>query len=211
MIKAFRADEDPDELIANTYVLGQKGKNCLIVDLGDKSDKIERFVKNDFRKVVGILLTHAHFDHIRGVSRFLRSFDYSIPVYLHEDDYEMLMTDAMNGSLNNHEKINVDFDPVLVKDGQILTFGDTSIKVIHTPFHTQGSVCYLDVEDNALFTGDTLFKGSIGRTDMPGGDEEMIVPSLLKLKGLSEMLVCYPGHGGITTLKEEKENNPFLK
>ena len=85
------------------------------------------------------------------------------------------------------------------------------IKVISTPFHTLGSSCLLVEDDNALFTGDTLFKGSIGRTDLPTSDSGLVPSSLRKLVKLSELLVCYPGHGPHTTLKAEKENNPFFK
>ncbi|MCI2068144.1 MAG: MBL fold metallo-hydrolase [Bacilli bacterium] len=211
MIKAFRHDDDVDELICNTYVVGRRGKPCIVIDMGDKTDNVENYIKANNTKVLGLLLTHAHFDHIRGVKHFLNSFDYSIPVYLEEEDYEMLMTDSMNGAEEEHEKLNIDFDPVLVKDEQVLTFGELKIKVIHTPFHTQGSSCFLSEEDNALFTGDTLFKGSIGRTDFQGGDAQEVFPSLMKLKALSDLLVCYPGHGGITKLGEEKKNNPFFR
>jgi hydroxyacylglutathione hydrolase len=211
MIKAFRHDDDPDELICNTYILGRKDGACLVVDIGDKSNTVIDYIKANYKKVLGILVTHAHFDHVRGISHFLDSFKgQDIPVYLEEEDYEMLMNDRLNGSAEEKEALKVNYDVTLIKDGQVLTFGDTKIKVIHTPFHTQGSVCYLSEEDNALFTGDTLFKGSIGRTDFEGGDEKEIVPSLMKLKDLSDLLVCYPGHGPITKLGEEKKTNPFF-
>jgi glyoxylase-like metal-dependent hydrolase (beta-lactamase superfamily II) len=208
MIKAFIHEDDEDELIANTYVMGKPGGSCLVVDLGDSSDKIVDFVKANYKKVSALLLTHAHFDHIRGVSHFLASFDYKIPVYLEENDYVMLMTKSMNGSGKNG--VECDFDPILVKDNQELVFGDSKIKVIHTPFHTPGSACFLSEEDNALFTGDTLFKGSIGRDDLPGGEPDKVSSSLKKLLSLSDILVCYPGHGEITSLGKEKKTNQFL-
>jgi hydroxyacylglutathione hydrolase len=208
MIKAFIPKDDEDELIANTFVLGKSDQGCLVIDLGDESDKIVTYVKSQYKKCMGILLTHAHFDHIRGLTHFLSKFDYPIPVYIHADDYLMLMDPKLNGVSGEGVEINV--DPKLVKDEEILTFDDTKIKVIHTPFHTAGSVCYLSEEDNALFTGDTLFKGSVGRDDFKGSEPEKMSSSLKKLIGLSDMLVCYPGHGEITNLGQEKKTNPFL-
>lgn len=205
MIKGFKYDESNGLLIANTYILGKAGQDCIVFDCGDRSDTIVNYVKANFKRVLGILLTHAHYDHIRGVSHFLQAFpNLDIPVYLEEDDYEMLMNKDLNGG------VEVDFDPVLVKDNQILTFDDTKIKVIHTPFHTKGSCCYLSEEDNALFTGDTLFKDGIGRTDLPLGEPDKVESSLKKLAGLSEFLVCYPGHGDVTSLANEKKNNSYL-
>lgn len=210
MIKAFIPENDIDEIIANTYVLGQHDKGCVVVDLGNPSEKISDYVKNNFKKCWGILLTHAHLDHTRAVDAFLSRFDYDIPVYLHEDDYEMLMDDSLSGAADGEHYVP-NFDPKLIKDNQILNFGDAKIKVIHTPFHTRGSVCYLSEEDNALFTGDTLFAGSVGRTDLPGGDENAMIPSLMKLKELSDFLAVYPGHGKTTNLGFEKKNNHFLQ
>jgi len=207
MIKGFiHEDNDEQFLVANTFILGKGGQDCIVFDCGDRSDTVPDYCKANFKKVLGILITHAHFDHIRGISHFLSCFNnQKIPVYIHEDDYEMLMNTDLNGG------VEIDFDPILVKDDQILTFDSTNIKVIHTPFHTPGSVCYLSEEDNALFTGDTLFKGSIGRSDLPLGDSTKVEDSLKKFETLSDMLVCYPGHGPVTNLGSEKKNNPYLK
>lgn len=209
MIKAFRHEDDIDELVANSYVIGKTGGACLIVDMGDDGNGEIKYIKANFKKVAAVFLTHAHIDHFRGVGHLLQSFaNQDIPVYLHEDDYLTLMDSSSSLAPKGFE---VSFDPVLVKDDQLLEIGDEKIKVIHTPFHTPGSCCYLMEEENALFTGDTLFKGSIGRTDLPKGDAEAVVPSLMKLKRLSSLLVCYPGHGDITKLDNEKKNNPFLQ
>lgn len=209
MIKAFIPQNDTEELIANTYVLGIDDKSCVIVDLGNPTDRVYDYVSANFKKVSAILLTHGHYDHVRGVDRFLSHYNEKIPVYLGEDDYMMLEDPSL--SLASMEHGSVSFDPTLLKDGMTLRFKDTEIKVIATPFHTMGSVCYLDEEDNALFTGDTLFMNSVGRTDLLGGDESYMIPSLSKLKALNDMLVVYPGHGKITNLRNEKANNPFLK
>lgn len=207
MIKAFKEENDFDELVANTYVVGV-GDDCIVVDLGKCSQRLIDYINHTYKKVLGILLTHAHVDHIRGVVPFLKHFNYDIPVYLHGDDYEMIVNPSLASA--GMDTPDTNFDPQLVKDDEILEFNDLKIKVIHTPFHTKGSVCYLDEEDNALFTGDTLFKESIGRTDLYGGDSSSVYPSLTKLICLNEMLVCFPGHGSVTTIKAEKANNPFL-
>ncbi len=206
MIKGFIYPEDGPMLIANTYVLGKTGQGCIIIDCGDRSNTVSDYIKANFKNLLGILITHAHYDHIRGISHILEAFpNTKIPVYIEEHDYEMLMDKDLNGG------VDIDFDPVLVKDGDVITFGDTKIKVIHTPFHTPGSSCYLSEEDNALFTGDTLFKGSIGRTDMKLGEPDKVKSSMEKLYSLSDLLCCYPGHGGVTNLGNEKKTNPFFK
>ena len=108
------------------------------------------------------------------------------------------------------EKISINVATIPVEDGEMITINKIKFKVIKTPFHTEGSVCYLFEDDNALFTGDTLFKGSIGRTDLATSDPSKINSSLMKLNDLSEWLVVYPGHGGISRLGQEKETNPYF-
>lgn len=209
MIKAFNFDNSYP-LASNTYVLGKKGAGCIVFDLGSNSNDIIDFVKKNFKEVHAIMLTHGHLDHIRGVNNFLKSFP-KTPVYIHKDDYEMLVDDKFNKAIFNEDIPEIDYDPILVEDNQIVDFGDFKIKVIHTPFHTKGSVCYLSIEDNAIFTGDTLFKQGIGRYDFSNSVPNMIQSSLIKLSKLNELLVCYPGHGLITSLKQEMENNPYFR
>lgn len=209
MIKAFNF-ENSNQLAANTYVLGKNGGGCIIFDLGSTSNLVADFVKKNFKKVYAIMLTHGHLDHIRGVNNFLKVFP-KTPVYIHEDDFNMLVDEKINGQIFNEEILEWNFEPILVKDGEVISFDDYKIEVIHTPFHTLGSVCYLSKEDNALFTGDTLFKNSIGRYDFSNSDPDKIQESLLKLSKLNELLVCYPGHGPITSLRQEMENNPYFR
>lgn len=209
MIKAFNFDNSYP-LASNTYVLGKKGAGCIIFDLGIASNEIIDFVKKNFTLVHAIMLTHGHLDHVRGVNKFLKSFP-KTPVYIHKDDYEMLVDTKINGSIFNENIEDIDYDPILVEDNQIIDFGEFKIQVIHTPFHTKGSVCYLSSEDNALFTGDTLFKQGIGRYDFSNSVPSKIQSSLIRLSKLNELLVCYPGHGSITSLKQEMETNPYFR
>lgn len=210
MVKIFDFNNS-SELSSNTYVIGKINESCIIIDLGSQDKKIYEYVSSHYSKCLGILLTHGHFDHIRGIPSFLKSFKYNIPVYIHHDDVQLLNNPVLNSStLSGHQvKINIPVNEV--NDNQIITLDKYSIKVIHTPYHTKGSVCYLFEEENALFTGDTLFKESIGRDDLMASKPSLKNDSLKKLVSLNEMLVIYPGHGEITNLKNEKQNNPYLK
>jgi len=208
MIKVFNFDNDIN-LSCNTYIVGKKGGNCILVDLGSLDKTIYEFIDKNFKHVDAILLTHAHLDHIRGVNNFIKRYK-DCQVYLHEEDYEMLVNPIYNKEIFNQE-IDINFDPILVKDNDTLNLGDIKIQVIHTPYHTKGSVCYLLKEENALFTGDSLFKGSIGRSDFSNSEPDKIASSLHKIFALNEMLVCYPGHGQITNIKQELLTNPYIR
>ena len=212
MIKTFSYDESYIEFSSNSYIVGKNNKPCIVIDLGTTSNDVVNYVKEHHSKCEGIVLTHGHFDHIRGINKFLNSFK-GTKIFVHENDLKLLTDPIKNCSITHHgEKVTVNSaDIITYKDGDTLKFASCLIKVISTPFHTLGSSCLLVEDDNALFTGDTLFKGSIGRTDLPTSDSGLVPSSLRKLVKLSELLVCYPGHGSHTTLKAEKENNPFFK
>lgn len=211
MVKAFINREDDKELSANTYVLGKIGGSCLIIDLGTRDAKLLSYVRQHYEKCVAILLTHGHYDHIRAVNSFLKNFPgQDIPVFLHPEDKELIDNPDLNASHLTGERVRGNFMTVDIEDGEILPIKDFHIQVIHTPFHTKGSVCYLSPDDNALFTGDTLFRGSIGRADLLTSTPETIAPSLKKLLQLKETLVVYPGHGPLSNLGTEKKTNPYL-
>ena len=213
MIKTFRFDTDQHEFSANTYVVGEKRHSCVVIDLGSTQDRVIDFIKENFTSCSGILLTHGHFDHIRGIRKFLETF--SCTIFVHQDDRLLLEEPKLNMSHYQEGETDIsmkftniyeldDEDEIDFKNGYVF-------KVIATPFHTKGSVCYLCEKEHALFTGDTLFKESIGRTDLPTGSERSVNDSLSKLLLLDENLKVYPGHGDETTLKKEKENNIFLR
>lgn len=212
MVKVFNFDDNPNEFSANTYVIGKIGYSCLVVDIGSTKRDVTDYIDTHYEKVVGVLLTHAHADHVRGLPSFLRHFKYDIPVYLSPEDKPLLTDPALNvPTMEGDKNLLLNVDTTDIEDGEELTFKNTKVMVIHTPFHTQGSVCYFFEDDNALFTGDTLFKGSIGRTDLPTSTPETISSSLKKLSSLSDYLVIYPGHGGISRIGIEKETNPYFK
>jgi glyoxylase-like metal-dependent hydrolase (beta-lactamase superfamily II) len=209
MIKVFNNDCVSDCIISNVYVLGKKGYPCIVIDMGKASSEILGYIKSHHTKVEALLLTHGHYDHISGLNEFLNEFP-NTPVYIHKTDESCLTDPRFNGSIGNKKKLSFDIKPTLVNDSDELEFQCAKVKVIHTPYHTRGSVCYYVKEDNAIFTGDSLFKGSIGRSDFANSQPEKITESLKKIMALSDYTVCYPGHGPITKLRDEKRNNPFL-
>lgn len=211
MVKTFRFDNDTKEFSANTYVIGEKGGPCIVIDLGSTQTRVISYIKENHTSCLGTLLTHGHFDHIRGLNNFLKEFNCT--VFIDFNDKDFLTDSKLNGSKYSEE------NQVIVKTTNIyelddedeINFGNGYLfKVIETPFHTNGSVCYLCEKENALFSGDTLFKGSIGRTDLPTGSERLVNSSLKKLLNLNPKLVVYPGHGETTTLEKEISSNPYL-
>lgn len=191
-------------LNANCYVLAN-GKRAVIIDLPNKAGKVVAdFCQKRDLLPEAILLTHGHFDHCGGVAEFLKTFD--VPVYCHKNDETL----AANASQNRH-RFEADDCKVdeYVEDGQVLDLCGLKISVMHTPGHTPGSVCYL--VDDLMFSGDTLFHGTIGRTDFEESCPEEMGASLQKIKNLQKNYVVYPGHEENTTLDEEKQFNPYLR
>ena len=199
---------DIEELFANTYVVIDDNNDAVIIDPSVDNDKVGDFIIKNQINPKAILLTHGHFDHIRGVDRLATRF--SIPLYIHYEEKELLIDPYFNCSSQEQEMI-IHTNPITVTDGEELHILNDVIKVIHTPFHTQGSVCYYFINNNLLFTGDTLFKLSIGRSDLPTGDSRRIASSLSKLKNLPKETKIYPGHGPNSTLGFELMLNNFFK
>lgn len=192
--------------VENTYVISQ-GKFAFIVDPGDNFEKIDKYVLDNFLELKFIILTHGHLDHIASANKFREK--YGIKVYANIFEKDLLNNCNLNLSCELKQKIELDAD-IYVKDGDELNFCDKKIKFIHTPGHTKGSMCILC--DDFLISGDTLFKGTIGRTDLPTSNFEDIVNSIKnKIFTLDETLKVFPGHGFSTNIYYEKNNNKYLK
>lgn len=203
----------------NCYFLYREGEQeAIVVDPADKGTNIySALQKNGFR-IVGILLTHGHFDHIWGLDALRDAANAAaesdgldaVKAYAHEDERELLKNVRMNVSEQAGRACSTYAD-VYVKDGQELTIAGMTCKVIATPGHTAGGCCYYFEEAGILVSGDTLFAESVGRTDFPTGSMGTLVRSIKeKLFVLPDDTRVYPGHGDSTTIEHEKKYNPFL-
>ena len=180
----------------NTYLVwGENSQTCVVIDPGYQPEKILSQVEKEGKKVEAVLLTHGHFDHVGGVRRIAE--ETGCVVYMHPEER------SLPGELTAGELY-----PSRDYDGEV-TAGGLIFGVLHTPGHTPGSVCL--VCDSVIFSGDTLFAGSMGRTDFPGGDLSAMGKSLKRLRELPGDYQVFPGHGEDTTLSHERETNPYLR
>ncbi len=192
----------------NCYIYRDEGTGrCAVIDPG-AMDKRLRAAIND----VGadsfdyILLTHCHFDHVGGVAQ-VKALTGAV-VAIHEDDYDGLADPNLNVSACFGMGVKFDLADKKLKDGEIISVGDTKFRVMHTPGHSEGSCCF--VTDGIIFTGDTLFRESMGRFDMPGGSYDKVRSSLRRLASLDGDYRLYPGHDEISTLSYERKYNPCI-
>ena len=197
----------------NGFVLGcERTHEAVIIDPGDEVDQLIGVVRDYDLDVRHILLTHAHLDHITGVASAKETYD--APVYLHRDDlflYENVVQQGAMFGFRVRPQPPVD----VFYDGSPIRFGDYEVTVHHTPGHCNGCVCLKIGTEGAdgrdLFDGDKKFAGSIGRTDLPGGDHRVLMHSITRvLFPLGDEAVVHPGHGPDTTIKRERTTNPFV-
>ncbi len=188
-----------------SLIIDEKTNQSALVDCNEFSQKMIDMIGDTDLKY--ILLTHGHFDHIIG-ARDTKA-KYGAKVVISSEDKPMLSSSKLSlAAFCNAPQNDVDAD-VVVADGDKITLGDTVIKVMSTPGHTLGSVCY--IAENCIFSGDTLFYCSCGRTDFPSGSPEQMMSSLQKLKALDGDYKVYTGHNNLTTLDFERKNNPYMK
>jgi hydroxyacylglutathione hydrolase len=201
------------DLSCNCYLIGDPlTREAMVLDPGDDGGRIEKAIARHDLTVIAIVATHAHFDHIMA-AEVLRAAT-GAPFYLHLSDLDLLQwlpasLEMFLGMQNPPPAPEVDNK---LNDGDELKVGEHSLQVIHTPGHSPGSICLLTGtdQDRTLFSGDTLFAMSVGRADLPGGDQDALLSSIReRLFPLGEMPV-YPGHGPATTLDRERVNNPFV-
>ncbi|MCP2605295.1 MBL fold metallo-hydrolase [Candidatus Aminicenantes bacterium AH-873-B07] len=184
-----------------------KSRKCFVIDPGAEGKRIISFIKEKNLKPIGIINTHGHIDHI-GANRLIKK-EFNIPIMIHSED-SSLLTAKQNLILSFFLSSNPsppadDF----LEEAQKIKIGDSFLEVIHTPGHTPGSISLKSEE--FLLSGDTLFAGGVGRTDLSGGSWELLLQSIKnKLFCLPDNLIVLPGHGDLTTIKDEKETNPFV-
>ena len=188
----------------------ETGMEGVIIDPGADAGLIIDQVKNIGFKPQAVLLTHGHSDHIGAVREVIEEFQ--IPLYASKDEKELLANPTANMSAFLGLEITSPPADFWLSDEDLISLGPVNLRVLHTPGHSPGGLCFLDETENMLFCGDTLFYGSIGRTDFPGCSHEQLIHSIkTKLMTLPDSITCIPGHGPMTTIGGERVNNPFLQ
>lgn len=201
--------EDIDDLYANTYLLIDDENNCVVIDPAKIYDGLINYIKKNSLSLKGILLTHGHADHIRGVDVLVQAFH--IPVYIGFEDFDMLKNIRTNCSelLGERVVVNANVDTLADNDAILLLKED--IRVIHTPYHTSGGVCFYLRDSGYLFTGDFILPHSVGRCDLPTAKPRELRNSMSKITKLPKNVKIYGGHGKFSTLETEMKINPYVK
>jgi hydroxyacylglutathione hydrolase len=198
-------------LQCNCSVIGdEQTHEAMVIDPGDQIEGILDILRQERLTLKQIVITHAHIDHVGGAMKLKAAT--GVPILMNQNDYALLkMLDMQAAWIGMRPPGDVQVDET-IGQGRVLKIGEISSNVIHTPGHTEGSICVYFPEEKKLFAGDTLFAGSIGRTDLPGGSMDKIMRSLhTQVLTLPDETEVVPGHGPVTTIGEERETNPFLQ
>lgn len=197
-------------LNSNCYIAVTGNGQCVAVDIGGSPQMVIEYLKMNNLKLTKILLTHGHFDHINGVESVRRAT--GAEVFIHEDDVPKLSSEDLSLHSSMYFLSAESFQPVekytVIHDGDEIQDGECTFRVLHTPGHTKGSVCY--VTNDAVFSGDTIFCCSIGRTDFPDSSADDMINSIKKVYQINGDLKLLPGHNEPSTLDYEKQNNPYM-
>ncbi|GHT20027.1 MBL fold hydrolase [Bacteroidia bacterium] len=198
----------------NTYIVFDQTREAVIIDAGCISEneyrQIDSFIEHNNLTIKHLINTHSHFDHILG-NKYI-SEKYSVQPEANAGDEFMIA--SLNETLQNFGMpLRAESQPIgtYLTEQHTIQFGNSEFKILHVPGHSPGSLCFYSEADGILFSGDVLFRGTIGRTDLPTGDYNTLINSIQqKLLPLPDPTIVYPGHGAPTTIGEERENNPFL-
>lgn len=199
----------------NTYLLSDGQGHALVVDPGNSTAgehrRLQQAIDSSGLQLEGILCTHLHFDHILGIPFLQRQ--YRCDFHAHRQDESWLHNISGIAAAFGLQVPDMELRlEKTLKDGDHITLGDIDLEVLFTPGHSAGGLCFYAAREQALFCGDTLFAGSIGRTDLPGGDYATLIDSIRdKLLCLPDETVVYPGHGPVSSIGEEKQMNPFIQ
>ena len=196
----------------NCYVLreGSSSTQCLVVDTGLEAGELVDFLTEHKLDPIAVVFTHGHIDHIAGLVGLRKRFP-QIKVYIHRLDADMLTNPRSNLSAMAGCFFQISSADVLLEDGDTIGQAGLKLQVLLTPGHTPGGICLYSKVDGVVFVGDTLFAGSVGRTDFPGGSMTVLIENIKKkLLPLPDQTIVYPGHGPVTTIGTERSSNPFL-
>lgn len=210
-MKIYKLVFSPIEV--NTYILAADSGDCTIIDCGcydkEEEERFENFIQEKSLNPVLLLNTHCHLDHVFGNNFLLRK--YGLRSFSHELDESNRKDAVAHAKLFGLTMDNPPEPAGFIKDNQVVAFDDTSLKALHVPGHSSGSLAYYIEKSGIVFTGDALFSGSIGRTDLTGGDYDTLISSISeKLFVLPPSTVVYPGHGESTTIEKEMKSNPYF-
>ena len=197
----------------NSYIVSDDTGECIIIDPGCETaterELLKSTVDRNRLRPVRIINTHCHIDHILGCA-FVKN-TYSIPFLMHKLELPLLESAAQQRAIFGLEESETAEPDFFVMDGDTVKFGESELVVLHIPGHSPGGISLVNLKNKIAFTGDTLFQGSIGRSDLPGGDHNLLVKGIMdKLLTLDPATIIYPGHGPETTVEEESRSNPFL-
>ena len=197
----------------NTYILFDETKECVIIDPGcyDNAERAELsgFIKDNNLKPVKLLNTHCHLDHIFGNGYVADT--YKLKLEMHQGEIPVLASYMQTAAVYGMDAEPSPEPSVFLNEGDIITFGNSKLEIVHTPGHSPGSITFYNTTQKFMIAGDVLFYGSVGRTDIPGGNHDVLSESITnKLLPLGDDFIVYSGHGPITTIGAEKKHNPFL-